>query len=644
MSERKIDEKYICDFFGIPDSPSGKKELEEIKKKLVKVTFENGKDIVRVNEDADGMYFLESGTAEVLNADGEQINIMHESQYFGEYGVLSGQKRLSTVRSLGKTVLYKLDSKDMMNIISKHPDIYGKLMKKVYGEVSNKHSQILALSGMRKGILQHPSNQVPMSRLHMLIQYGALTIIYILAGILVPKDSSWPLFLLPLILMLGYVLITKRTIESLIVAGFLEVILIYKCEPAAGYAVSLVNTMSLTDNAFTVLVMALMGGMVNLIVASGGVTAFKKLSDRACTTRKKVFFGSLGIMAVTSIDDGLNMMCASTATYASARKNGIIREKLGLFYSMLPTVLSSFIPMSLWGIFVIGAMTASTGDETIGLFCKSIPFNFFSILTVVFMILLGMRKLPQNKQLKAAEERYKKGGKLWPKGSEKYLNVNEPEVWGKIYNVIVPIVVLAIASLLLRSLFDGSFVLDSSCGLVAALIVMFIMYCAQGLMSPEQFMEHLITGISNSALPIIMYLLTICFSTLLETLSIGKFLSDTLGALKGMAPVMPAVLFVVSVLLTIALGSSWSMYAIIFPITVNLINVMGLFPALCIGAVAGAGIAGEKICMFTADALNVGTSIGCNPSEICKVRVHYSLIISGIATAGYLIAGIIAAI
>ena len=144
MSERKIDEKYICDFFGIPDSPSGKEELEEIKKKLIKVTFENGKDIVRVNEDADGMYFLESGTAEVLNADGEQINIMHESQYFGEYGVLSGQKRLSTVRSLGKTVLYKLDSKDMMNIISKHPDIYGKLMKKVSGEVSNKHSQILA--------------------------------------------------------------------------------------------------------------------------------------------------------------------------------------------------------------------------------------------------------------------------------------------------------------------------------------------------------------------------------------------------------------------------------------------------------------------------------------------------------------------
>lgn len=643
MSERKIDEKYICDFFGIPDSPSGKEELEEIKKKLVKVTFENGKDIVRVNEDADGMYFLESGAAEVLNADGEQINIMHESQYFGEYGVLSGQKRLSTVRSLGKTVLYKLGSRDMMNIISRHPDLYGKLMKKVYGEVSNKHSQILALSGMRKGILQHPSNWVPMSRLNMLIQYGVLALIYILAGIFVPKDTSWPLFLLPLILMLVYVLVTKRTIESLIVAGFLEVILIYRAEPASGYTISLIETMSSFDNAFTVLVMALMGGMVNLITASGGVTAFKKLSDRVCTSGKKVFWGSLGIMAVTSIDDGLNMLCASTATYASARKHGIVREKLGLLYSMLPTVLSSFIPISLWSIFVIGTMSVSTGSETISLFCKSILFNFFSIITVVFMVLLGIGKLPQNKTLKAAEQRYKNGGKLWPKGSEKYLNVNEPEVWGKIINVIIPIIVLAGASLLLRSLFDGSFALDSSCGLVAALIVMFIMYCAQGIMSPEQFMEYLITGISNSALPIIMYLLTICFSTLLETLSLGRFLGDTLGAFKGMAPMLPAMLFIISVLVTIALGSSWSMYAIIFPIAVNLVNAMGLYPALCIGAVAGAGIAGEKICMFTADALNVGTSIGCNPDEICKERIHYSLIIAGIATLGYLIAGIIAA-
>ena len=34
----------------------------------------------------DGMYFLESGTAVVLDREGEQINVLREGQYFGEYG------------------------------------------------------------------------------------------------------------------------------------------------------------------------------------------------------------------------------------------------------------------------------------------------------------------------------------------------------------------------------------------------------------------------------------------------------------------------------------------------------------------------------------------------------------------------------
>jgi len=132
-----------------------------------------------------------------------------------------------------------------------------------------------------------------------------------------------------------------------------------------------------------------------------------------------------------------------------------------------------------------------------------------------------------------------------------------------------------------------------------------------------------------------------CFSTLLEQLSLSSYLADVLNSVKGVGPLMPAFIFVASVLLTIALGSSWSMYAIVFPLAMSFAYAMGLSPALCIGAISGAGIAGEKICMFTADALNVGTSIGCNPDVICNIRVRYSIAISGIAFVLYLIAGFI---
>lgn len=641
MSGKQIDEKYISDFFGIEEGPKGKKEMDHIRKAMERMVVENGTDIIKIDDEPDGMYFLESGMAVCLNREGEQINLMHEGQYFGEYGVLSGQKRLSTIRSVGRTIVYKIGAEDFNEIIREHPDIYGKLMKKVYGQVSGKHSQILALSGMRKGILQHPSNQVPMTKKRFFLQYGILLLIYILCGFLVPKDETLPIFILPLVLMLVYVIVTKRTIESLVAAGILAAVLVYRSGLSASYADAMIDTMSLRDNAFTVFVMALIGGLVNLIAASGAVTAFKKFSDKHCTTPKKVFVTSLGIMAATSIDDGLNMMCASTATFASAKKNNIVREKTGLFFSMLPTVLSSFIPLSLWGIFVIASLRASVKGNVFEEFCKSIPFNFFSILVVISMVLFAYGKLPKGKQIKSAEKRFKENGKLWPDGSEKYLNISEPEIWGKAVNVLLPIIVLAVTALAIRSILNGSFIVDSACGLVAALLVTFVLYCAQGLMSPEQYMEHLITGIANSTLPILMYLLTMCFSTLLEQLSLSSYLADVLNSVKGVGPLMPAFIFVASVLLTIALGSSWSMYAIVFPLAMSFAYAMGLSPALCIGAISGAGIAGEKICMFTADALNVGTSIGCNPDVICNIRVRYSIAISGIAFVLYLIAGFI---
>ncbi len=639
MAER-ISEKYIGEFFGLLPDEAGKAELAEIKSKLKKIVYEHGHDIVTIDEDPDGMYFIESGTAVVLGREGEQLNILHIGQYFGEYGVLSGQKRLSTVRSLGRSVVYKMESEDLLGFLRRHPDIYGEFMKRVYGQLSSKHSQILALSGMHKGVLTHPSNSVPLSHKQIILNYGTLLLIYILTSLFIPVDSSLPVFALPLVFMLAYVLITKRTVESLIASGIYAAILVYRSGMFVGYADALIETMGSADNVFTVLVMALMGAMVNLIVHSGGVTAFEKTAAKTGKTPKGIFLSSLAIMTATSIDDGLNMTCASYASYTPAKEKGIVREKLALFYSMLPTVLSSFFPLSLWGIFVIGTISATEKKDALSLFCHSIPFNFFSIITVVAMFLFAIGKLPNNRQIKDAEKRYKETGILWPTGSEKYLSTHDTEVWGKIVNVMLPIIVLAASSLAIRSLRTGSFVVDSAVGLLTALAFMFLLYCFRGIMSPEQFIDNLVEGISGSTLPIIMYLLTMCFSSLLDVLGLHIYVEEIIDVFDHAVFLLPAATFVLSMLLTMALGSSWAMYAITFPIILNLVHSLGLNPFLFVGAIAGAGIAGEKNCAFTAEALNVGTAVGINPAAARKIRMAYSSVFSAIAAAGYLIAGL----
>ncbi|MBR6451566.1 MAG: cyclic nucleotide-binding domain-containing protein [Lachnospiraceae bacterium] len=640
MSDRRINRKYIADFFGIGDSEEDKAELAELGTKLKKIVYENGEDICRIDEEPDGMFFIEAGSVAVLDKDGKQVNRLHAGHYFGEYAVLSGQNRLSTVRSLGRTVVFKMESEDVLYFLSKHPGVYGELMKRAYGQISQKHTQILTLSGMHRGVLTHPANEHPMTKIRMLIHYGILACVYLAALFLIPTDTAFPVFVLPLVFMLFYVLVSRRTVESLVTSGIFAAILVYRVGVFTGYADSLMETMGQHDNVFTVLVMALMGGMINLIIASGGVTAFEKSTAKFCTTNRRMFLTSLGIMAVTSIDDGLNMLTASYSTYKPAREQGVVRERLALFYSMLPTVLSSFLPISLWGIFVTGTLYATVGEKATGMFVKSIPFNFYSLITLAAMILFSCGLLPWNRQLKEAQKRYDEKGELFPKGSEKYLSAHEAEIWGRKSNVIIPIIILGVTSLAARSIINRSFVTDSAVGLVVTIAFMFLLFCFRKVMTPEQFADNLIEGISDSTLPIILYLLTINFSTLLDALGLHVYLAEAIGAFKSAAFLLPAITFVISMLLTVVLGSSWSMYAIAFPIVIGMATPLGISPVLMIGAVAGAGIAGEKNCAFTADAVNVGTAVGINPEAVKKLRMHYSIIFTAIATLLYLIAGI----
>ncbi|MBQ4382244.1 MAG: hypothetical protein II794_05865, partial [Oscillospiraceae bacterium] len=153
--------------------------------------------------------------------------------------------------------------------------------------------------------------------------------------------------------------------------------------------------------------------------------------------------------------------------------------------------------------------------------------------------------------------------------------------------------------------------------------------------------ENMVSGIQSMTLPIMLYLLTMCFSALLEHEAMGEFFNGAVRLLGPVSFLVPAVLFLVSTLVTVSLGSSWAMYVIGIPVALHMAANMGLSVPLCVGAVASAGIAGEKNCAFTSDALSVANAIGCDPDVILKVRLKYSVIFSAVALLMYVAAGLI---
>ena len=131
-----------------------------------------------------------------------------------------------------------------------------------------------------------------------------------------------------------------------------------------------------------------------------------------------------------------------------------------------------------------------------------------------------------------------------------------------------------------------------------------------------------------------------CLSTLLSQEGAESFFSGAQQLLSGVSGLLPATLFLVATLLSMALGSSWAMFVIGFPVAIRLAGAMDVSLPLCVGAVCAAGLAGEKLCLFSSDSLSVGSSVGCDPEVVQAVRIPYALLFALISLVLYLLAGL----
>ena len=95
MSKQQISDAYLREFFGIGDDEEGQAELAELKPRLERLQFRHREDIITIDSEADGLYFLESGTAVVLDRDGATLRIFpgEDGEQFAEFRAELGDKQ-----------------------------------------------------------------------------------------------------------------------------------------------------------------------------------------------------------------------------------------------------------------------------------------------------------------------------------------------------------------------------------------------------------------------------------------------------------------------------------------------------------------------------------------------------------------------
>lgn len=407
--------------------------------------------------------------------------------------------------------------------------------------------------------------------------------------------------------------------------------------------------------AFTVF----LGGLVAIMQRAGGVAGFGLwFLNKQTGRRGGMLFASVGGMFL-AIDDYFHVIAAGSVFRPVTDRLKISREKLSYLIDSTAAPMVILVPISTWAGYIIGEISKpiQSGDITVSggafrVFLEGIPFNFYAVLTILFVIIIAASGRDWG-PMRKAESRALTGNGLSREGAKPLmtgeLDAIEPSLAPKARNLIVPVLFLIFSTVVLLATIGGfpetSFgtaiqnnpTPELTLAISSFLTLLFALsfYAFQG-MKQDDFTERVLDGAKAMMPALAILALAWGIGNAVGAVGLADWISSALGdSLKPEA--VPLIAFVLGAVIAFATGTSFGTFAIMIPIALPVAFAAGgeawLGPALA--ASIGGAVFGDH-CSPISDT-TVMSSMAAQADHIDHVRtqIPYALLVAGIATAGY---------
>jgi Na+/H+ antiporter NhaC len=433
----------------------------------------------------------------------------------------------------------------------------------------------------------------------------------------------------PIVFLVAYIVITRRALESIVLSGIYISIMQSRINFIGTYADHVIT--ALGGNSDLILMVVLMGSLTRLFSVSGSINALKHVAEKRIKTGRGILFSAFFSMAVIAIDEYLSILINGACFTPLADQKKVPREKSSFVLGMSPMALCILSPLSLTGLYLTGVIVSSGGQRDF--FIQAVRYNFSALIALAFILFLIFDKLPLGGALKKGRERVKRGGPLWPEGTE-IGQSRDSANRGKVMNLILPILVLFASSIVTGTLENGTLSVNVLYGMLITLIFTFLLYCFQRYMSPEQFFNNIIFGIESMLAPIIMFIASNCFAAGIEKIGFSFWLNEVVRDLiGGHAWLLPALIFGICTLVGALFDNPWAMYALGMPSALELARSVQMDTGLFVGAVCAAGFTGNEIAL--GDIFFEGPMLGINPIAYYRTKLPYVIAITALALVAY---------
>ena len=467
--------------------------------------------------------------------------------------------------------------------------------------------------------------------------------------------------LVPPLIAIGLALVTKEVYSSLFI-GILTGSLLYANFNPVGTIETLINDgliSSVAGTAGIFIFLVILGIMVALLNKTGGSAAFGKWASAHIKSKVGAALCTFLLGVLIFIDDYFNCLTVGSVMKPVTDSHRMSRAKLAYIIDSTAAPVCMIAPISSWAA-AVSKYAADAGDiSSLDLFCKAIPYNFYSLLSFAFIISIILMKFDYG-PMKSFEEKAEKGEPIGIVKSDEKTTIEVGNPNGKVIDLILPIIALIVICIFSLIHVGGFFDQDSAnyhnfvtafgdtdatvalpLGSIVVLMLMVIYLLCRKLINFSDAMECIPKGFIAMVPAILILSLATSLKTITAMLGSKEFVAGALANAGALNIFLPAIIFLVACVIAFATGTSWGTFGILIPI------VLGVFPAgselMIIGmsACLAGSVCGDHCSPISDTTIMSSAGAQCQHVDHVSTQLPYSITVAIISFVCYLLSGLI---
>ena len=470
-------------------------------------------------------------------------------------------------------------------------------------------------------------------------------------GETVVQGSIWAL--LPPIIAIGLALITKEVFSSLLI-GIVSGAILATDFSFVGTMDGVVNTgliSAVSGTAGIFIFLVELGILVALVNKAGGSRAFGEWAQTHVKTKVGAALCTFVLGILIFIDDYFNCLTVGSVMRPVTDKHKISRSKLAFLIDATAAPICMIAPISSWAAAV--SQYAADG-QGLNLFIAAIPFNFYSLLTLVFVVGLILMKFDFGPMKK--HELNAQNGDLFSGAKVSNTNSAEPNPRGKVLDLILPIVFLLVSSVFAlvyvggifddKNFIDAFANTDATVGLpwggLITLILTIIYMLIRKVINFKEAMETVPQGFIAMVPAILILTFATALKNMTGELGAAFFVGDMMNSFPAfLAKLLPAVIFIVACVLAFATGTSWGTFGILIPIVTAMFDATDPLFVVGISACLAGAVCGDHCSPISDTTIMSSAGAECEHINHVSTQIPYAIYVAVVSFVCFILAGFI---